>query len=218
MHIKRGKLVCKSDSPDIDMDSPITKAWVAERELEMKSPEFVDPTTGEKKKPAQKAKAAPKKKPSTPKAKSSTPKAQPEKPAAKTDSDDDDEKDLAETVADAIAEKKITEAETAKVLLSLKQLELQKKRGEVMPIDMVQSILAINIKSILDGCLQAHDSLAKTYCRMFGLGDREIEAQIVSKMHEKVEEIVKKADETAKAEIDALIVEYSDKRNVGERK
>lgn len=113
--------------------------------------------------------------------------------------------------------KKQADAERAERDNELKAIEIQKKRGQLMPVELVQSLFVVNIQSVFRAFEVEADKTASIYCDILG-GDRNHLAEMAKRMRESlqkcIEEVKKQADEDSKA----AIKEYSQVRSRGERK
>lgn len=101
--------------------------------------------------------------------------------------------------------------------IELKHLQIEKIRGELMPVDIVQKIMIVNMQSIFREFESACENIGSVYCEILG-GNRDHLAKMAEEMRESLQDSIKNAKENSKAEITAVIKEYSATRNRGERK
>lgn len=106
----------------------------------------------------------------------------------------------------ATAESKEREAE-------LKRIQLEKMAGNLLPVDLVQTILVINIQSLIKNFESELENMASIY-----VTDRELLADTITKLKELLSKIVLKSKEDAMFEIENAINEYQEVRSRGERK
>lgn len=113
--------------------------------------------------------------------------------------------------------KKIADAEKAEKENELKTLELAKKMGELMPIEMVEKILTINIRHIIHGAANEWETIAAVYCEVLG-GDRTHLSQMIEQMNKKMDKMIKEVKLKAGDEIKQVIKDYAEVRSRGQRK
>lgn len=141
---------------------------------------------------------------SNPKGKDSG-KAEKEKPTGLTESQ--------KVYADIDLRKKIADAELAERGSELKRIQLEKMAGNLLPVELVQSILVINIQSLIKNFESELENMASIY-----VTDRELLANVITKLKELLSKIVLKSKEDAMFEIENAINEYQEVRSRGERK
>lgn len=206
-HIKRKKVFKSGDK--IDTEYELNKIYINEqtngRGLDMSAINMLNNSQLEEK-PKQKS--------------NSKPKSQPEKVNDKplqqntpvTDASEEDKIHLSYTVrkrkADAI--KAENEAE-------LKRIEIQKKMGELMPIELVERILTINLQSIFRTFHNDCENIASVYTEILG-GNRTHLTEMTTRMREFLEKMIKSTEKKAASEIKAALSEYANIRSRGERK
>ncbi|MEP2059131.1 MAG: hypothetical protein ABJJ05_15070 [Maribacter litoralis] len=113
--------------------------------------------------------------------------------------------------------KKIADAERAEKENDLKSLELAKKMGELMPVDMVEKILTVNIRHIIHESRNEWENIASTYCEILG-GNRSHRSDMVEQLNKHMDNLVKEVKEKAGIEIQQIIKDYSEVRSRGQRK
>ena len=106
----------------------------------------------------------------------------------------------------ATAEAKEREAE-------LKRIQLEKIAGNLLPIDIAESIFTINIQSIFRNFESELENLASIY-----VPDRSILSDVIQKQKELLVKIIEKSKEDAFISIENAINDYSETRSRGERK
>ena len=100
----------------------------------------------------------------------------------------------------------------------LAQLQVEKLMGSLMPVDLAEMMLKINIQDIFRTFEIELHNMASIYCDILAGGDRKKLAEIVSKLRLKLNEVIKRVEETAAQEIENAIEEYAEVRSRGERK
>lgn len=130
------------------------------------------------------------------------------------DSDDEEESEeenwtLRKKIADTLKAEKAAEKES---------LAVDKMMGNLMPTDMVERIIKVNIGHIYKTMEAEAINLASVYCDILAGGDRAALADIVAAIRNNLQRIVKDTEITALKEVENVIDEYSETRNRGERK
>lgn len=123
-----------------------------------------------------------------------------------------------EDVSDWDLKKKKFDALKSERDAELKYLQIQKLNGELMPVDLVESIIKLNIKHINKNFEQDLINLASVYCDVLAGGNREKLAELISKMRQKLNHTIKRTETTALQEIENVVEDYAESRNRGERK
>jgi len=100
----------------------------------------------------------------------------------------------------------------------LKKLQLEKMMGKLIPVDLMQGILKINIQNIFMSFDNELVNIASIYCDVMAGGDRSKLSDIVHKMRENLGRIISDTKLNAAKEIEGVINEYSEVRSRGERK
>lgn len=113
--------------------------------------------------------------------------------------------------------KKQAELDNAERTAELKKLEIEKKAGRLLPVELVQKIMSINIQSIFKNFDNESDRIAGIFTEVFGGGRSEL-ADITKRMRESLSIAISKAKEDSLFEIEQAIDEYSEVRSRGERK
>lgn len=135
----------------------------------------------------------------------------PTKNNSKSEEQEDEENDwaLRKIIADTLKAEKQAEKEA---------LAVEKMMGRLMPTDMVQQIIAVNIGHIYKSLENELINIGGTFCDILADGDRGKLGEIVAKVRETLHRIVKDTEITALKEVENVIDEYSESRNRGERK
>ena len=135
----------------------------------------------------------------------------PTKNNSKSEEQEDEENDwaLRKIIADTLKAEKQAEKEA---------LAVEKMMGKLMPTDMVQQIIAVNIGHIYKTLENELINIGGIYCDILADGSREKLGEIIAKVRENLQRIVKDTEETALKEVENVIDEYSETRNRGERK
>lgn len=109
--------------------------------------------------------------------------------------------------------KRIAETEAKERESELKRIQLEKIAGNLMPVELVEKILVINIQSIFKNFESEMENLARVY-----VPDRDLLAQAISDQKELLSKIIAKTKEDSSIEIENAINEYQETRSRGERK
>ena len=113
--------------------------------------------------------------------------------------------------------RKIADAEKAEKDNELKSMEIAKKMGELMPIEMVEKILTINIQHLFRGFESESENIASEYCEILG-GDRSHLSEMVKQMRKHLEKSISEIKRKSAQEIKAVIRDYADVRSRGQRR
>ena len=113
--------------------------------------------------------------------------------------------------------KKQADAERAERDNELKAIEIQKKRGELMPVELVRSLFVVNLQSVFRAFEMEADRVASIYCDVLG-GDRTQLAEMAKLMRESLQKCIEDVKQQADEDSKAAIKEYSQVRSRGERK
>lgn len=98
----------------------------------------------------------------------------------------------------------------------LKQIELERKAGNLMPLDMVEKILVINIQAIFKNVESENENIAGILVDKLG-GNRDDLAEVNQMMREVLSKAIAKSQKDAAKEIETLILDVSESRGVGQR-
>lgn len=113
--------------------------------------------------------------------------------------------------------RKLADAEKAEKDNELKSMEIAKKMGELMPIEMVEKILAVNIQTLLRSSENEWENIASEYCEILG-GDRSHLSEMVKHMREHLQMMIGEVKMKAAQEIKSVIKDYAAVRGRGQRK
>jgi hypothetical protein len=108
---------------------------------------------------------------------------------------------------------RVATAETKEREAELKRIQLEKMAGNLLPVELVQSILVINIQNLIKNFEGELENMASIY-----ITDRELLSIATTKQKELLAKIVLKSKEDAMFEIENSINEYQEVRGRGERK
>lgn len=99
----------------------------------------------------------------------------------------------------------------------LKQWELEKKAGNTLPMDMIESVIGINFKAIYKTNISLANNVAMVIVQQLG-GSKEDLHSIRKEIENAFDKTVKDTEKKASVDIERLINEYSEVRSRGERK
>lgn len=123
-----------------------------------------------------------------------------------------------EEVVDWDMRKKMADALKAERAAELAQLQVEKLMGNLMPVDLVDNIMRVNIQDIFKSFENELINIASIYCDVLAGGDREKLAEIISKIRLKLNETIKRTETSTAQEIENVIDAYAETRSRGERK
>lgn len=112
--------------------------------------------------------------------------------------------------------RKKADLELAERNSELKRLEIQKKMGELMPIELVENILTVNIQTVFRSFEAEAENVASIYCDV--LGDRSQLSEMVGQMREHLQKTISEVKSKAADEVKKAIMEYTEVRSRGEKK
>ena len=99
----------------------------------------------------------------------------------------------------------------------LKQIQLEKIAGNTLPLDLVDTILTINLQTIFKVFSSELENIATISVEILG-GSREDLVRITNSQSVILNKLVETAKTNANFEIDRAVAEYSEVRARGERK
>ena len=99
----------------------------------------------------------------------------------------------------------------------LARLELERKAGNSLPLDLVEKILVINIQSVYKNIELENDNIAAMTNDKFG-GTRKDLAEIKQMQREILSKAIEKAKQDAAFEIETAVNEWSEMRGVGQKR
>ena len=101
--------------------------------------------------------------------------------------------------------------------LELKKIELEKKAGNLLPIQIIENIVVINIQAIIKNFEIESENIASLMVDRFG-GSRKDLAEINQMLREVIGKAVAKAKQDANKEIKTAVEAYQETRGVGEKR
>lgn len=121
------------------------------------------------------------------------------------------------SISEVIKQKQRADLLKVEKEIELKQIDIEKKMGRLMPIDMVETILTINIQTILRTFESECENVISICVERLG-GDRSDIADLGKRMRESLFKSIQNVESKSKDEIEAVIKEYAVVRSRGERK
>ena len=110
----------------------------------------------------------------------------------------------------AAAESKERESE-------LKRIQLEKMAGNLLPVDLCEKIIVINIQSILKSFRSERENMSNIFVERLG-GSRKDLVEINTALDKIMDVAISKAKKDAEHEIDGAVGIYQEVRSRGERK
>lgn len=114
--------------------------------------------------------------------------------------------------------KKRADAEKAVESAKLESLKVEKMMGNLMPVDLVQTILSVNIHHIHKNYENDLINVASIFCDKMAGGNREKLAEVVKELRYKLNETINRTKQSSAVEIENVIDSYAEARSRGERK
>jgi|GEM_PF-1766784 len=114
--------------------------------------------------------------------------------------------------------KKKADAIKAEKSVEMQQIQINKLNGSLMPVDLVESILKVNIQHINKNFEQDLINIASIYCDVLSGGNRDKLAELILKIRQKLNSTIKRTEQTAFQEIENVVENYAESRSRGERK
>lgn len=127
------------------------------------------------------------------------------------------EKAIAERASDWALRKKKADALIAERRAQELYLKNQKLQGELMPVELVQKVLVINIQSVFRSFESSAENVASIYNERLG-GNRAALTEMITRMREELERAIGTAKKKSREEITGLMKEYAATRSRGEKK
>lgn len=112
---------------------------------------------------------------------------------------------------------RIATAEAKEKEVELKNIQIEKIAGKLLPVELVEKIFTINIQGVFKTFEGELENIASIYVEVLG-GSRKELAEVIGKQREILSKAIQKAKEDAEYEIDTAIQEYKEVRSRGERK
>lgn len=113
--------------------------------------------------------------------------------------------------------KKLADVKLQERKAELSQIELEKKAGNTLPLDLVRKIEVINFQSILNTFLLEAKNMATVMVEKFG-GTRTDVVEIETKLNQIFKRTVETTKKNIEKEIENAVLEFSEVRSRGERK
>ena len=107
--------------------------------------------------------------------------------------------------------------EKAKNENELKRIEIAKRSGELMPLELVEKIFSINIQTLLRTIENENENLASVWLEILG-GDRSHLSKMIKEMREIIQRSVSETEEKSAEDIKTAIKDYAEVRGRGQRK
>ena len=136
--------------------------------------------------------------------------------SGKKESDEEDEE--ANELYQWEVRKKIADTLKAEKQAEKEALAVEKLMGKLMPTEMVEQIIKINVSNIYKSLENEMINIGGIYCDILASGDRAKLGEIVKRIRESLQRIVTETEDIAFKEIENVINEYAETRNRGERK
>jgi len=112
---------------------------------------------------------------------------------------------------------KIATAEAKERENELRRIQLEKIAGNLLPVDLCEKIIIINIQAVFKSFESEMENMASIYNEEFG-GNRSTLVNIVKKQREVFARAIKKAQTDADYELKNAVDEFQDTRDRGQRK
>ena len=87
-----------------------------------------------------------------------------------------------------------------------------------MPVDLVTTLLSVNIQDIFKTFENETINLASIYCDVLAGGNRDKLSEIISELRVRLSNVISRIKDSAASEIENIIEDYAESRNRGERK
>ena len=214
VYISRGKIVTvPGDSSKIDTDNPINKAFKKRCKELAEKPKRVSKAG---KKNAQRVIENPEKVAED--LYNSVVQKFEQEPSPETRAKSNKKNKEDEAIVSWDLRKKIADTLKAEKQAEKEKLTVEKLMGNLMPVDLVEQILRVNIQDIFKSFENDLINLASIYCDILAGGDRKKLADLVGKMRNHLEGTIEKTRISAAQEIENVVKDYADTRNRGERK
>ena len=123
-----------------------------------------------------------------------------------------------EEVVDWDTRKKIADALKAERAAELAQLQVDKLMGNLMPLDLIEMILKVNIQDIFKTFENECINLGSIYCDILAGGNREKLSDLIKALRQSLSDTISRIEDTTAIEIENAIESYSEVRSRGEKK
>ncbi len=119
--------------------------------------------------------------------------------------------------ADIDLRTKLATAEARERESELKRIQLEKMAGNLLPVDLVEKIVVINIQAILKGFRTERENMTSILIERFG-GNRKDLVEINAMLDKSMDIVISKAKKEANYELEQAISTYQDSRGRGEKR
>ncbi|MDT0647478.1 hypothetical protein RM545_12320 [Zunongwangia sp. F260] len=140
-----------------------------------------------------------------------------EKPSIENIAFENTDKSIALKAADWTLRKKEADALISERRAQELYYKNQRLQGKLMPIEIVEKTMVINIQSVFRSFEASAENIASVYNERLG-GDRSSLTEMITRMREELERAINTAKRKSSEEIKALMQEYSVTRSRGEKK
>lgn len=114
--------------------------------------------------------------------------------------------------------KKIADALKAEKQAEKEALTVEKLQGQLIPIELMKTILKINIQGIIKTFESNLINTASIYCDVMAGGDRDLLAEVTEELRKDLQVNVSRAEDSSAQEIEIAINSFVEQRAVGEKK
>ena len=122
------------------------------------------------------------------------------------------------SIEDWKRKKIIADSRKAEHDADLRKVQLEKAMGKVIPVELLNQILKMNVQGIFIRFEQELQNLASVYCDILAGGDRKKLAELIDAMRVELERIIKITGKNVKQEVDNAVEEFTETRTRGESK
>lgn len=119
--------------------------------------------------------------------------------------------------ADLDLRTKVAAAESKERESELRRIQIEKLAGNLLPVDICENIVVINIQAIIKNFESEMENTASIYVDRFG-GSRKDLVEIIALQRQILSKSIEKAKKDAAFEIENAINDYQEVRSRGERK
>lgn len=120
-----------------------------------------------------------------------------------------------DTLTDLLKQKNGLELQQRQNLIEIQKIEIQKKRGELIPTSAVKTVITLHSESIKSAYVEASDNLILLISQRKGFDSHEI-SDVKRKFVEIVNRAVDTAIDSTNKMLGTVISEFSTKRGVGQ--
>lgn len=112
---------------------------------------------------------------------------------------------------------KIATAQAKEYEAEIKRIDIEKKAGRLLPVELAEKAIVINCQAIFKGFDTEIDNMANIMTERFG-GSRNDTVEIIRDLRVILSQAVETASKNASLDIENAVDEYSEVRSRGERK